>query len=236
MAKETLEKKIKLVWVWALILSIIYFAIGVYLKSDGSKFDPSKAYELLKDTLTLTATFLAPVAAFVLFSDWRVQHRNLSNEKIALSLYRSIESLNSRFLLVAINLQTKHPRTKAVFDEIDSEIKAIDIEIQKIIIENNSIHANDEEMSKFLQYYYDLIQNDFIGIYGTFGMVLNHFRILTFPDNHKNLFLDGETDHQFIERQKREFQGVDELALFKELNEFRCKLDTLYDLLNRVKV
>ncbi|MDA3442643.1 hypothetical protein ABIC56_002795 [Acinetobacter bereziniae] len=236
MSKKTLKEKIKLVWVWALILSVVYFTIGVYLKSDGYKFDPFKAYELLKDTLTLTATFLAPVAAFVLFSDWRVQHRNLSNEKIALSLYRSIESLNSKFLLVAINLQTKHPRTKAVFDEIDSEIKAIDIEIQKIILENNSIHANDEDMEKFLQYYYDLIQNDFVSIYGTFGMVLNHFKILAFPDNHKNLFLKGETDHQFIERRKRQFLGVDELTLFKELKEFRCKLDTLYELLNNVKV
>lgn len=81
MAKKTLEEEIKLIWIWALILSIIYFAIGAYLKSDGPKFDPEKTYELLKDTLTLTATFLAPVAAFVLFSDWRTQHRQINNEK-----------------------------------------------------------------------------------------------------------------------------------------------------------
>ncbi|WP_165495634.1 hypothetical protein [Acinetobacter sp. ANC 4173] len=44
------------------------------MKSDGPKFDPTKNYDLIKDTLTLTATFLTPVAAFVLFSDWREEH------------------------------------------------------------------------------------------------------------------------------------------------------------------
>lgn len=75
MAKKTLEEKIKIVCWWALGLTILYFLIGAWLISDGPKFDPTKTYNLLKDTLTLTAAFLAPVAAFVLFSDWRDQHK-----------------------------------------------------------------------------------------------------------------------------------------------------------------
>lgn len=74
MAKKTLEKKIKLVCQWALGLTITYFVIGAFLISDGSKFDSVKTYNLLKDTLTLSAAFLAPVAAFVLFSDWKEEH------------------------------------------------------------------------------------------------------------------------------------------------------------------
>ena len=46
MAKKTLEEKIKLVCWWALGLTILYFLIGAWLISDGSKFDPTKTYDL----------------------------------------------------------------------------------------------------------------------------------------------------------------------------------------------
>ena len=38
-------------------------------------FNRSVAYDVIKDALTLGAAFLAPVAAFVLFSDWRSEHK-----------------------------------------------------------------------------------------------------------------------------------------------------------------
>lgn len=74
MVKRRLKQKISCVKWSALLFAVIYFAIGVILKSDGPKFDPDKTYELMRDSLTLTAYFLAPVAAFVLFSDWRQEH------------------------------------------------------------------------------------------------------------------------------------------------------------------
>ena len=89
MAKKTLEEKIKLVCWWALGLTILYFLIGAWLISDGPKFDPTKTYNLLKDTLTLTAAFLAPVAAFVLFSDWREQHIEKLLEQESSEIYAS---------------------------------------------------------------------------------------------------------------------------------------------------
>ena len=75
MKKKTLKEKINRVCWWAAGLTILYFIVGAFLKSDGPKFDPNKTYELIRDTLTLTAAFLAPVAAFVLFSDWREEHK-----------------------------------------------------------------------------------------------------------------------------------------------------------------
>lgn len=103
MAKKTLEDKIKLVCWWALVLTILYFAIGAWLKSDGPKFDPAKTYDLLKDTLTLTATFLAPVAAFVLFSDWRREHRDKHNEELVFSRLEKIDT-NSNEIIIIINM------------------------------------------------------------------------------------------------------------------------------------
>lgn len=80
MIKKTLKQKIKRVCWWTAGLTILYFLVGAGLVSNGTRFDPIKTYNLLKDTLTLTATFLAPVAAFVLFSDWREQHRQVREE------------------------------------------------------------------------------------------------------------------------------------------------------------
>ncbi|WKT73143.1 MULTISPECIES: hypothetical protein [Acinetobacter] len=74
MKKKSLKQKITCVKWSALAFTIGYFLVGVLLKNDGLKFDPDKTYELIRDALTLTAYFLAPVAAFVLFKDWREEH------------------------------------------------------------------------------------------------------------------------------------------------------------------
>ena len=75
MKKKTLKDKIIRACLWTAFFTVVYFIIGAYLISDGLEFDPNKTYNLIKDTLTLTASFLAPIAAFVLFSDWRDEHR-----------------------------------------------------------------------------------------------------------------------------------------------------------------
>ncbi|WP_168396632.1 hypothetical protein [Acinetobacter indicus] len=94
MTKKSLEEKINCVKWSTLLFAIIYFSIGAWLKSDGPNFDSTKAYELIRDTLTITAAFLAPVAAFVLFTDWRDQHRAIKNEKISLEIKPLLTKLN----------------------------------------------------------------------------------------------------------------------------------------------
>ena len=69
MNKKSLKERIVSAVVWLTLLGVVYFVIGIFLITDGLNFNPEKVYELLKDTLTLAAAFLAPVAAFVLFSD-----------------------------------------------------------------------------------------------------------------------------------------------------------------------
>lgn len=87
MVKNDLKVKIRRIWKWTFIGIVIFLVISFFLKSSypitHHKFNLSDAYEVLKDTLTLAAGFLAPVAAFVLFSDWREQHVLVNNEKIS---------------------------------------------------------------------------------------------------------------------------------------------------------
>jgi len=94
MNKKTLEQKIKLVGFWTFGGVFWYLVIAFFLKSNYPIYeynlDRSKAYEIIKDALTLAASFLAPVAAFVLFTDWREQHAAIKNERISEDIKKQI--------------------------------------------------------------------------------------------------------------------------------------------------
>lgn len=103
MAKKTIEEKIQDVGFWTFGGVIWYLVIAFFLKSKYPiyeyRFNPKDAYDVLKDALTLAAAFLAPVAAFVLFSDWREQHKVISNveqsRKFNQELKRCIDKIDT---------------------------------------------------------------------------------------------------------------------------------------------
>lgn len=94
MVKKTLEEKIKEVSFWTFVFFIIYLIIGYLLQTNwlDRSLEFTKLYELLKDGLSITAALLAPVAAFVLFSDWRVSHRLINNEKEVIEIQKKIHN------------------------------------------------------------------------------------------------------------------------------------------------
>lgn len=74
MNKKSLEKKIEMVVRVFAIGIPAYIILSLLLLNEYScdaYFDPQKVYDVIKDALLIAAAFLAPVAAFVLFSDWR---------------------------------------------------------------------------------------------------------------------------------------------------------------------
>lgn len=86
MAKKTLNVKFKEIGFWTFGFIFWYLVIAFFLKSEYPifiyNFDRSIAFDTFKDSLTLAAAFLAPVAAFVLFNDWRAEHveKKLEND------------------------------------------------------------------------------------------------------------------------------------------------------------
>jgi len=94
MAKKTLEEKIKQVGFWTFGGVFWYLAIAFFLKSNypiyDYDFNRSVAYDVIKDALTLVAALLAPVAAFVLFTDWREQHAAIKNERTSEEIKKQI--------------------------------------------------------------------------------------------------------------------------------------------------
>ncbi|MDC5529714.1 hypothetical protein NRA55_18320 [Acinetobacter baumannii] len=97
MLKKSLHDQIKIIGFWTFGGVFWYLVIAFFLKSKYPifeySFNPVIAYEVIKDALTLAAGFLAPVAAFVLFSDWRDQHRSISNEKVSRQIVDNLSDL-----------------------------------------------------------------------------------------------------------------------------------------------
>ncbi len=85
MNKKSLEKKIEMVVRVFAIGIPVYIVLSLLLLNEYSYdayFDPKKVYDVIKDALLIAAAFLAPIAAFVLFSDWRVEHQKKSTFQI----------------------------------------------------------------------------------------------------------------------------------------------------------
>ncbi|MBN6492781.1 hypothetical protein [Acinetobacter pittii] len=106
MVKKTLEHKIKDLIFCTFAFLILYLIIGFMLQTEwlDKRLDLKGTYELLKDGLTITASFLAPVAAFVLFSDWRIEHRLKNLENSSKSVVQQTQELYSKFFDFYIKL------------------------------------------------------------------------------------------------------------------------------------
>lgn len=141
MGKKEIKDKIELTIFWLGLFCLSYLILGFILKSDlTSPLDSSIFYEVFRDSLTLTAYFLAPIAALILFTDWREQHTSINNEK------------NSKEILdVATNLL---PYINTYYLEIENDEKFFkfreqyftlyfDLKRKKLLI--NSIDSKSEE-------------------------------------------------------------------------------------------
>lgn len=129
MSKNTLKKKIQCVKWSAVVFAIGYFLLGAFLTSTGTKFDAKKTYDLLTTSLTLTAYFLAPVAAFVLFSDWRAQHVELKTERLSEEIWALNRRIIRRFYELQPTLETgrttiyKNEKNNLKYDIDDAKVK-----------------------------------------------------------------------------------------------------------------
>lgn len=97
MVKKTLEDKIKDLIFCTCSFLIIYLIFGYMLLSNwlAERVGLTKLYELIKDDLTITASLLAPVAALVVFNDWRETHARVNNEKISNEIIEILQEMLS---------------------------------------------------------------------------------------------------------------------------------------------
>lgn len=122
-----------------------YLVIGFFLKSDypiyDQPFNRIAAYEVLRDGITLSAYFLAPVAALLVFDGWQDQHRRISNEKNS----KEIIELLDKFLTY---LNT-FPATLKEIDKFYDFRTSFYRDLVDLTNKNKLINTNTNEGQKF---------------------------------------------------------------------------------------
>ncbi|WP_291390777.1 hypothetical protein [Acinetobacter sp.] len=208
MAKKTLEEKIKLVCWWALGLTILYFLIGAWLISDGSKFDPTKIYNLLKDTLTLTAAFLAPVAAFVLFSDWREQHIEKLLEQESSEIYASYIDILDTWQHYRFEVEDDEVFTQSTIESREAKHFGLMDRVEKAIQITEQLQSRDIKAKEFTE----LALNCFKEIRNLiFELnILGSFKEKQFNPQKYNFEYTDESNSEFSSRMELNFEGMQE--------------------------
>lgn len=208
MAKKTLEEKIKLVCWWALGLTILYFLIGAWLISDGLKFDPTKTYNLLKDTLTLTAAFLAPVAAFVLFSDWREQHIEKLLEQESSEIYASYIDILDTWQHYRFEVEDDEVFTQSTIESREAKHFGLMDRVEKAIQITEQLQSRDNKAKEFTE----LALNCFKEIRNLiFELnILGSFKEKQFNPQKYNFEYTDESNSEFSSRMELNFEGMQE--------------------------
>ena len=208
MAKKTLEEKIKLVCWWALGLTILYFLIGAWLISDGPKFDPTKTYDLLKDTLTLTAAFLAPVAAFVLFSDWREQHIEKLLEQESSEIYASYIDILDTWQHYRFEVEDDEVFTQSTIESREAKHFGLMDRVEKAIQITEQLQSRDIKAKEFTE----LALNCFKEIRNLiFELnILGSFKEKQFNPQKYNFEYTDESNSEFSSRMELNFEGMQE--------------------------
>ncbi len=227
MSKKTLEEKIKLVCWWALGLTILYFLIGAWLISDGPKFDPTKTYDLLKDTLTLTAAFLAPVAAFVLFSDWREQHIEKLLEQESSEIYASYIDILDTWQHYRFEVEDDEVFTKSTIESRGEKNFGLMDRVDKAIQITEQLQSRDIKAKEFTE----LALNCFKEIRNLiFELnILGSFKEKQCNPQKYNFEYTDESNSEFSSRMELNFEGMQEqmMANFSKVYGNKSKLFAL---------
>lgn len=237
MAKKTLEEKIKNVSKWALGLSILYFLIGAWLNSDGSHFDSAKTYELIKDTLTLTAAFLAPVAAFVLFRDWSEEHIKKENEKLGIDIYDSVERglLNLKMLYLAICVEDSYNSTKE--NSIQQKLNDNEQHLLELRLLLNRSNKKRSELKNIVS----LTENVFLEmreLHTDFQQLHGCFMQIHFPDReeYKIFYFDNESREEFSSRKNRDIDEIFESIDAESINNLQKRLKEIKKMSDELRI
>ena len=148
MKKKTLEEKIKRVGFWTFGGVLWYLVIAFFPKSNYPIYeynlDRSAAYDIIKDALTLAAAFLAPVAAFVLFIDWKTQHKEVHNEKNSRQIIHACDSCRASIMnYVGVNFEQQYSNFMNNFFTLNTLIA----EIYEIDQNSSQFLKNAKEVS-----------------------------------------------------------------------------------------
>lgn len=130
MKKKSLSEQINDAVFWLIIFFIIYLIMGYLIQSSwlSNVPDVQKIYDIAKDGLSIAAAFFAPVAAFILFNDWRAQHEDVATEVESTTVFNILCELKDKLFEVHFSIdyiEFKKENTEKIFNEISNKIKDV---------------------------------------------------------------------------------------------------------------
>ena len=207
MGNKDLENKILKVGMWIFTFFFWYLVVAFFLKSDypiyDQPFNRKDAYEALRDGLTLSAYFLAPAVAFILFNDWRSQHKIIKNEIVSQEI---LKILNSDFL----EFYNLNPRNKLDFDRFNEYQMIFHRNVATLYIKVDEINVIDSNSQEFKNAILGL-EKELKGVYET---ILKQMQIV--------YEIDAIKDHLDTQSSKRK------LELFSNLSDYSHQNDKFY--------
>lgn len=158
MVKKTLEEKLKLVCFWVFGGAFWYVVISYFLLSDypiqNYPFDHKKAYDVLRDVLTVSAYFLAPGIAWALVTDWKEQHQAIEQY----NFFNEIDFQLNELYRISVDLFLEMTQRTIKFDDFEiqwrnnafkifGEVNKVDNKFRSIKIQNpNAFMKQTEEL------------------------------------------------------------------------------------------
>lgn len=116
MEESNLNKRIKKISYSIFAFFFCFLVIGFFLKSNYPiykyAFNTKDAYDVITDGLTLSAYFLAPAIAYILFTDWRDQHRRINNERVSSEIVELLSQVLPFLNTPAISLSSNEEYLK----------------------------------------------------------------------------------------------------------------------------
>ncbi|ENX48248.1 hypothetical protein F886_00049 [Acinetobacter sp. NIPH 542] len=151
MKSKTLKEKISDIVFSICAGGVIYLIVGYLMKTNWLSCPKPlpDLYEIVRDTLTLMAYFLAPAIALALFTDWRQEHVEKSREQQGEELYKLVKQADSELhkLYMEASDEDNHNETQAEY--IISLYRAVLDTIYKVEMLLGEFDFNDEQAIAF---------------------------------------------------------------------------------------
>lgn len=235
MKGKTLKGKIRDVVFWICAGGVIYLIVGYLMKTNWLSCPKPlpELYELIRDSLTLMAYFLAPAAAFVLFSDWRLEHIEKNREQQGRAIYNLVRQIDS----ILGDLEREIQEESNFSTDVSPIVEDLSMELIKKLSnlqhELNDFYYEDSEANAFREAV-EAITNDFRGNY---YLLSRKFTVLVKKHNPSkyNHEYRNEDNEAFIDRQDALYEEYDKEYL-EGFGRVHSQLENLKELHKALKV
>ncbi|HCQ9559091.1 hypothetical protein [Acinetobacter baumannii] len=233
MKDKTLEQKVKYLKLSAILGFFVFLIVGILIKSTFFSSTPKATdfYELFRDGLTITAYYLAPAAALLLFSDWRKEHVEKSRESQGKEIYDLIYQLDYEISNLRYESDEKEAFTKEGRKLIERKLFEIQHQIyrlDKLIFD----FEYDDENSKEFKSLGESIQKAMQSMHTYLGLMFSSLVRMNNPEEFMGEYInDNEGD--FVDAMEREYDGYfqDFIIDAGKVSEMKKQVKTLKDAL-----